>query len=259
MMKYNNIKKIVLSGVLCVILMISLGITSFAVATSEITFGKKFTFNPGTSDLFSNFKGLLPGESRSQEIKINNESSEIAKFYLKIAVAEQDKTLTQEQQDLVWELIYEKINIKVMDLSGKKIYDGSIGGDKSSSKTPGEDTQGTFFMGEIPANTDKAIKIELYMDETVGNEYQGLSGNIKWVFIAEQNGNTETIEISDGRIPLANLPGNINGTGDGFGIFGAIVNTGDPSKIIMWGTLLVAVGVAITIVSVKKKKTQETN
>ena len=257
-MKYNNIKKIVLSGVMCAILMISLGITSFAATPSEITFGKKFTFNPGTSDLFSNFKGLLPGQSRTQEIKINNDSSESAKFYLKIAAAEQDKSLTEEQQDLVWELIYEKINIKAMDLNGKKIYEGSIGGDKNPSKTPDEETQGTFFMGEIPANTDKAIKIELYMDESVGNEYQGLSGNIKWVFIAEQNGNTETIEIIDGRIPLANIPGNISGNGSGSGIFDAIVNTGDPSKIIMWSAVLVAVGVTIAVVSVKKKKTQET-
>jgi|GEM_PF-3517901 len=259
-MKYNNIKKIILSGVMCVILMISLGITAFAVAPSEITFGNNFTFNPGTSDLFSNFKGLLPGESRTQEIKISNKSSESAKFYLRIAASEQDKTLTKEQQDLVWDLIYNKIKVKVKDLNGKIIYDGSIGGDKNSSKTPDEVTEGTFFMGEISANTDKAIKVELIMDESVGNEYQGLSGSVKWIFIAEQNGNTETIEINDGRIPLANLPGSINGNGTGAGIIGAIVNTGDTSKIIMWSTLLVSVGIAFAIVSVvKKKKSQEAN
>ena len=260
MMKYNNIKKIIFSVIMSITLMISLGMTSFAKSNPEVSFGKNITFKSSTGDLFSGFKKLLPGETRTQQVSINNTSSDSAKFYLRVAASEQQQGLTDEQKDLVWDLIHNKIKIKVSDINGTVVYDGSVGG-STKTKTPNDITQDSLFLGELAKNTAENISIEIMMDGSVDNKYQGLSGSVKWIFIVEQNGSMETIEIDDGNVPLANLP-NIDGqggSGDGSKFPGSIVNTGDPVQIIMWGGLLVSVVIAFTVVTIiKSKKAKET-
>lgn len=247
-MKYSKIIKLVLSGIMCIALIVSLGMTGFAVEPSEITFGKSFKFEPGTNDLFTEYKRLIPGDSKTQQIKINNKSSDSANFYLSIAAAEQNKNLSQAEQDLIWDLIYNKIQIKIKDVNGKEIYNGSIGGDKNSSMVPDEITDGTFFMGEVPANTSKEITVELEIDESIGNEYQGLSGNINWIFTAEQNGSSEDIVIEEGKVPLGGIPS----------IGGLIINTNDPANMAMWASIIACSVGLVIFVEVKRRKAKGT-
>ncbi|MEG2781402.1 MAG: hypothetical protein RR911_01820 [Oscillospiraceae bacterium] len=252
MMKYSKKIKFILSGIMCVALMISLCLTAFAKTTSEITFGKNFVFNPGTSDLFSNYKNLLPGESRSQQIKINNSSSDPVKFYLKFSSAQQDKNLTQAEKDLVMDLINNKIKITVKDLNGKEVYSGNLGGTNNLTQTTGGKTAETFFLGDLSAKTSKSFTAELEMDSSVGNEYQGLSGNVTWIFTAEQNGKSEDIIINDSNPPLAGLPNGGNGTIGGSGL----INTGDPNSIVMWSVMLVGAVGTFVFIELKRRKSK---
>lgn len=258
MMKHYKTKKILLSGFMCLVLMFSLSVPTFAQPStpSEITFGNKFVFEPGTNDMFTNFKRLLPGETRTQEIKISNISADSAKFFLTLAVAEQDKTLTKEQQDLVWDLIYNRIQITVTDNNNKVLYIGSLGGDKNTSKVPNESTHETISLGELNSKTSQTLTIKLKMDDSIDNKYQGLAGNVNWIFIAEQNGKSSDISIGDNNVPLGGKPGGINGNGSGLG---NIINTNDPSSIAFWSIILAVSAVLITVVIIAKKKKKQIN
>ncbi len=259
MMKYYKIKKIALSGFISVVLILSMCVFAFAASPSEIAFGKNFTFDAGSNDLFTNFKGLVPGEDRSQQINIKNTSSDSAKFYLKMEAAPQNENLSEEEKNLVYDLLYNRIKIKITDENKNLIYSGSIGGD-ANVNNQSTTTSKPLTLGEVASNKTKTITVELVMDGDIGNEYKGLSGNVRWVFIAEQNGKTDDIIVGDNDIPLGGLPGfgTGNGNDSGNSILGGIINTNDPSNIIMWSIILVASIFAIAYISYKKERQKNT-
>ena len=67
-------------------LMMSMTVTAFA-AESSVTFesGKVIAFEPGSvyteTDLFDNFKGVMPGDTLSEEVTIQNKSNDCCLLY----------------------------------------------------------------------------------------------------------------------------------------------------------------------------------
>ena len=109
-----------------VALMMSISINAFAAGT--VTYdgdSKKFIFEPGSSysptDLFTEYKGLMPGDSVKQNITVKNDPSYgvkvkiyvrslgahqesvdfLSKLHLKVAKSEKNKWLTCLMQQLI--------------------------------------------------------------------------------------------------------------------------------------------------------------
>lgn len=100
-MKIKNIVKQCFSLLLALMLMMSMTVTAFA-AESSVTFesGKVIAFEPGSvyteTDLFDNFKGVMPGDTLSEEVTIQNKSNDCdyIKVYMRAVLHDETGTLS---------------------------------------------------------------------------------------------------------------------------------------------------------------------
>src|SRR5690606_25046785 len=80
-LKMKNVAKNSFSLLLALLLVVGLSLTASA-AESSVTFedGKIIAFEPGSvytdTDLFDNFKGVMPGDVRAEEITVQNNTDD---------------------------------------------------------------------------------------------------------------------------------------------------------------------------------------
>ena len=171
-----------------------IGVTTYESNTepeidAKVTFSGKddeFIFDPGNTDLFVNFNRLLPGETKSQTVVIQND------YYTKTAIevflrAEDinQSFADPETLDLVNRLLREYATIVITDQTGKTIYSGPIWGEPYGSTVNPESMRYDISLGEMKTGDVETLNIQLRLDADMGDEYQSLLGLIKWVWSAE--------------------------------------------------------------------------
>ena len=141
----------------------------------------KFVFHPGTSwsdtDLFDNFKGLMPGDTRTEEINVRNASNDCdkIKLYLK-AEAIDDPAMTD---------FLAQLNMTVKN-GDTVIYQAS---------PDRVDGLGDFVsLGTYQPGESTTLNVILEAPITLGNEYMHRDGNVDWVFMAECYVDGEIVE-----------------------------------------------------------------
>jgi len=154
---------------------------------------KGFIFEINNGDLFANFKKLLPGDSRSQEIEVKNIWSEGVEIFLR---AED----TQQQGDaqtlrLLERLLKEYAAIRITDESGKVIYEGPVWGKPDSDLAAPASMRHQYSLGSFAPNQAKKLLMSLSLDERMDNELRALLGRIKWVFSASGS-DTRSVSVS---------------------------------------------------------------
>ena len=158
----------------------------------------EFTFNPESTDLFSDFKDLLPGETRSQTIEIKNETT--GHFEIGVKAVPVDQSLaTPETLALVDKLLKEYATIVITDeTTGRVIYTGPVWGNLGVDpfEYHGKTMEHTIPLGTFGPDVSKNLNVQLQLDPVVGNDYQNLWGLIKWEWSANKIPNNEEIEIS---------------------------------------------------------------
>lgn len=170
----NKLIKIIFVLALTLAMMMSMTIT--VLADSNVTYqgeSKELIFSPGSdyspTDLFVDFKGVMPGDSLNQTIEIRNENSgkDKVKIYLKALGAHEGSDEFLSQMTLAVDV---------------------IGGDKELFDAPANETAQLtdwVLLGTLENNAAVTLSVTLNVPITMENDFQNAIGYLDWQFKAE--------------------------------------------------------------------------
>lgn len=177
------------SILLALALLLSLSATAGA-ADASITFKgaqEGFEVQPGSeytaTDLFDNFKDVMPGDRLTQTVHIQNaaEDCDYINLYMRAAVHHQEENplsdkVAQTETLATMEDFLSKLTMRVYN-GDQLIYDAS------------PDTAGALVenvpLGTLHTGETLTLRVELDIPMDLGNEYANRVGEVDWIFLAE--------------------------------------------------------------------------
>lgn len=192
------------SLLLALIMVFSMSVTAFA-ADSTITFKglqEGFEAQPGSeytdTDLFDNFKDVMPGDQLTETIQIRNEAADCdyIKVYMRAVVHDEngnpltyseafentdgkDQANVDGQRDETVATMQDFLKQLTM-----RIYNGDELIYNSTPDQAGALTN-NVFLGTLTKGEALSLKVELDVPIEMGNEYANRVGEVDWIFLAE--------------------------------------------------------------------------
>ena len=181
--------KAIISLVLMLLIAVGLASTAFA-ADSSITFNGfsgGFDFQPGSeytvTDLFGNFKGVMPGDTVAETITFTNSATDCDFVTLYMRAEAHDETdnplspkvAEKETVSSMTEFL-SKLSMKVWN-GTKLIYNASpdqLDGLKSNQ-----------FLGAFRTGETATLKVELTVPIELENKFANRQGEVDWIFHVE--------------------------------------------------------------------------
>lgn len=185
---------------LALVLVLLLGMSATAFAESKVTYeggAEKFVFLPGSeyteTDLFENFKGVMPGDVITQEITVQNNytKAEKVKIYLRAVVHDEQGNPLSEEVARTEDLVSMQDFLSQLTMTVKQ-------GDKvlfSASPDELDGLKENVLLGTFPGKSYTKLVVELSVPIELGNEYANRVGEVDWVFTAEEV--TKTVQTGD--------------------------------------------------------------
>lgn len=187
--------------------------------TTKVTYtGSTFQFNyKNKDDLFVNFKKLIPGQTRTQVILVENASNQSEKIDLTYM-------FSKDTDQMLKDLMFRFVRVELKDLDGKVLYSGFIGGEDSDKNIP---------LGEFKAGEVKKFIVSAVVDAGLNAEYAGLKGSVDWGFAVHEH---ERVNASQPNSPSY------------------FAKTGDSNFVLYLGAGSVIVGCIMLYYAIRKKK-----
>ena len=168
--------KIMKMAALVLVLLLAAG--SAMAAESDVNFTvqgneKVFVFTPENTDLFQNFKNLLPGDTVDQTITVQNTTPHIVRLWLAAdpAVAEADQDFLSQMQ----------LTVKAEDST---IFDATA--DQQDGLAPTEDSPYGVLLGTFKNRGTVQLTATIKVPDSMGNDYMDEKGIMPWTFTAEE-------------------------------------------------------------------------
>lgn len=183
----TTIKRILLL-LTAVLLLACLGVTVSASSVSYTGGAEDFVYLPGSdysdTDLFENFKNIMPGDTLEQQITVKNDwrESDYVKIYLRAVPHDDENPLSESVA--ATETIASMTDF--LSQLTMKVYNGSA---LIFEGTPAE-TDGlteNILLGSFKYGEETTLTAVLEVPLTLGNEYAGRIGEVDWLFTAERH------------------------------------------------------------------------
>ena len=169
---------------LCRVLLLMVALSSSALAAASVTYvggAEDFIFLPGSeysdSDMFENFKGVLPGDVLTQNITVKNNTSGKVRIYMRA------EPVTEVDRDFLSQL---KLHVECKDSA---IFDAA------ASETA-QLTNNTL-LGTFKSKGSTQLTVTLTVPAELGNEYMGKVGTVPWTFLVEEIPEEDSPETGD--------------------------------------------------------------
>ena len=181
--------KAICTLVLMLLIVMSLASTAFA-ASPDITFNgfsKGFDLQPGSeytkTDLFGNFKNVMPGDTVTETITFTNSATDCDFVNLYMRAEAHDETANPLSSKVA-----EKETVATMTdfLSGlsMKVWNGTELIYDSSPDEP-DGLKSNQFLGTFRTGETATLKVELTVPIDLDNEYANRLGEVDWIFHVE--------------------------------------------------------------------------
>lgn len=135
---------------------------------------EKFDIEVAKTDLFANFKDVLPGSTRSQVIQVTNSSKDTVTIGLDAMELDLEEKRIQGDSEQVRALMMDYATAKVSDADGNVVYDGPVGGQGECD----------IDLGEFAPGESKALHVSLSVSPDMDADAQSLMGSVSWEFSA---------------------------------------------------------------------------
>lgn len=169
---------------ICLCLLLAAALLCAGALAASVTYeggAEDFVFLPGSAysdtDLFEGFKGVLPGDTIRQTIRVQNDSGAPVRIYLRA------DPVNPEDADFL-----NRLHMTVT-AGSKEIFDAPAGVQDGLAENT---LLGSFRQG---GGTSLTVNLEVPIE--LGNEYMGRIGTVPWVFLAEEVSTEETPETGD--------------------------------------------------------------
>ena len=174
----NILKTLVVTTVL------ALSMTTIHAADTNVSFdgdAEDFIFLDGSQDLFDNFKNIMPGEVRTQNIVLKNDDHRELRFYLSADVLDSLDTDTSGLS------VY---NITITN-EGEEFYNGTL--DDLAALSSGRMSEDTLLASLQKGETTTVTMTLEVNGDSMDNTYQNREGLIKFNFSVEELDDQSTI------------------------------------------------------------------
>ena len=174
-------------NLICLLALLMLLMTGTSALASSVTYVDRkelFDFKPGSeyqvTDLFENFKGVMPGDVLTEEITVKNSNKNKIRIYMQ---CKYDAYVETDAKDFLDQL---KLTVEASD---KTIFEAAADEKAQLSKPV---LLGTFKQkGEVDLTVTLEVPIEL------GNEYMNQIGVVPWTFLIEEIPDDDTPDTGD--------------------------------------------------------------
>lgn len=250
----KKIFRIISSLVLVLVLLCSTAV-SFAAQDPEgsgVTYkgkAKEFIFQPGSdysvNDLFTNFKGVMPGDTLTQQINVRNDASKKVnvKIYIRaFGAAELENADNEEIVSMEESADFLKEMKLTVDAGNNRLFEA-----------PADQTAGLtdwVLLGTFRSGADVDLEVNLEVPITMGNDCQERIGALDWQFMAEEY----PLDPDDPTTPTdPSGPNGPNGPNDPDNP--DTTKTGDDSNMLVYGLIaLAALGAGATVIVTRRRK-----
>lgn len=215
--------KKILTLLLTFVLLLSSTVTAFA-ADGKVTYSGNagnFVFEPGSehslTDLFPNFKGVMPGDTLTQKITVKNDADN--KVKVKIYV----RSLGAHEDSVEF---LSRLGLKVSKSEENKMaYMFDAAANETAQLTD------WVCLGTLYSGGEVNLEVTLNVPVELPNEFQNKIGYLDWEFMIEEF----PIEEGDPKPP----------------------QTGDNSNMALWFTIMICSLIMMIILLVWRKKDRE--
>ena len=171
------------------LMVMSLASTAFA-ASSDITFNgfsKGFDLQPGSeytkTDLFGNFKNVMPGDTVTETITFTNSATDCDFVNLYMRAEAHDETANPLSSKVAEKETVATMTEFLSRLS-MKIWNGTELIYDSSPDEP-DGLKSNQFLGTFRTGETATLKVELTVPIDLDNEYANRLGEVDWIFHVE--------------------------------------------------------------------------